>query len=82
MSQSKPFVAYYNCNACGIVNRAVEIPIREEGQDVVDYMEKTVAEAIGLDHYMKNLGRCPAPTISEVKVPVHPEKGVGFPNND
>ena len=59
----------YTCNACGIVERGVDVPERGKDQDVVDWARNTMGIAIGDDHAANSPG-CPSSVMDMVKIPI------------
>jgi hypothetical protein len=65
----------YTCGTCGVKDREVIVPEREENQDVLKYVN-SVAECIGADHASVS-PNCRANKIKEVKIPVSKDGVVG-----
>lgn len=70
----------YRCAVCSSGWRVVSVPVREKGQDVVDWMNRSVIVGIGADH-LKRSPFCLARSISETKIPLPAQEGgrVGEP---
>lgn len=62
---------YYTCKACGTVKRPVQVPARTT-EDVVSWLRKVVAFAIGNDHRTHS-PKCQATKMSDLMIPLPPE---------
>lgn len=58
----------YSCSACGIRDVEVRVPAREE-EDVVVWLERVCAVAIGADHVARS-PHCRAQTMENLKIPM------------
>jgi hypothetical protein len=58
----------YTCRLCGVHDARVAIKARGE-EDVKTWMDQTMIQAVARDH-SKRSPRCPATSISEVKIPI------------
>lgn len=56
---------FYSCALCGAKDRPVQVDARESEQNVVDWVERVVMEAVGRDHYSRD---CASPTC-DLKIP-------------
>ncbi len=60
----------YSCSACGIRDRSVSVPARNALENVVHWVEGTMARGISEDHY-KFSPHCTATKMDQVKIPMH-----------
>ena len=67
----------YSCAACGIHRIVVQVPARQ-AEGVIDWVEKTMAQAISDDHTQRS-PHCPSRTMSEVMIPMTGAEKVGGP---
>lgn len=65
----------YSCAGCGIVRQAVIVQAREEGQDVVDWMERTVWR-VHQDHRSRS-PQCREAAMSELLIPAADRRIIG-----
>lgn len=66
----------YTCDACGIRDRPVTVAHRKEGEGLLPWMDD-VAQRVGMDHRTRS-PHCTAAKVTNVKIPMHSEKGVGM----
>jgi hypothetical protein len=67
----------FSCSLCGMVKAKVYVPVRVEGQDIVDWMEKVCTPHIVEAHQMLS-PECRAPTLENLLIPIS-DLGIGFP---
>lgn len=65
----------YTCLPCGIRDREVKVPARTT-EDVVHWVEKVAAVAIGADH-MATSPHCRATHMTNIKIPMDGTDRVG-----
>ena len=67
----------YSCAACGIHRISVKVQARQF-ENVIDWVEKTMAQAISDDHSQRS-PHCISRTMSEVMIPMTGAEKVGGP---
>lgn len=65
-----------SCNLCGLVDLHVYVPVRKEGQDVVDWMHKVFTPKASEAHHFCS-PHCRPDQLTNVKIPMS-SKGIGF----
>lgn len=66
---------FYSCPECGIKDREVRVKARE-GEDVIEWMEKSCMIALGTDHQEQS-PNCNPDELHDVKIPVNNVDRVG-----
>lgn len=61
----------YSCHKCGLVDVAVEVPLRGPEEDVVHWVQETMGRALANDHATRS-PHCVPETLSNVKIPLPP----------
>lgn len=69
----------YSCYQCGIYKREVDVPIRQEHEDVVHWVEQTVGMSIKKDHSTQS-PNCTATSIQDLMIPITGAKMLGGPS--
>lgn len=59
---------FYSCEGCDLVKQPVDVDAREHGEDVADWMRRTVS-TLSADHRRRS-PFCTAKVIQEVRVPI------------
>lgn len=67
----------YSCKACGLKKVAVPVPVREQGQDLMVWMN-TLMMSLGGDHF-KRSPHCKTTSLDEVMIPITGANQVGGP---
>ena len=68
---------FYSCPLCGIQKRAVSVPVREDGQDVITWM-RSAGELLSADH--RGLSPFCMPTeLKDVYIPMTGRDRIGGP---
>ena len=68
----------YSCHDCGLEKVPCEVPERVDGSDVVDWVTRTMADAIAHDHRRRS-PECMAQRVHEVLIPTTGAQYVGGP---
>lgn len=77
MSEAIEITIKYSCDACGLRDTELSVPGRE-GEDIMEWMEKTVGQHIRKDHYVKSPS-CDAESVQNLMIPITGAQKVGGP---
>ena len=67
----------YSCTLCGVRDRTLAVPAREEAENVVVWMERTIG-LVGADHHKQQPG-CIARQLHDLKIPMDGAEWIGGP---
>lgn len=78
MSDIIQITCMYTCALCGIVKAHVQVPAREESQDVVTWVREIAAVALAIDHNQRSPD-CHPKEFTEIYIPITGAKIIGGP---
>jgi len=71
----------YSCNRCGLKKVGVDVPIREAGQNVIQWMNSVVGNGIKEDHH-RRAPYCDATSVQDLMIPVTEGELIGTPTKN
>lgn len=69
----------YSCTVCGIVKAHVKVRLREEAENVVDWLQKVATPAFVADHERRSPD-CRPTFFADVYIPISGAKFIGGPS--
>lgn len=71
----------YTCNLCGLHRVIVAVPVRKDGEDVKDWIEKIALPSVCEDH-AKRSPSCNPRTLAELMIPMDGRPMIGGPQEN